>query len=122
MQASQRPDREHRNCETRQDPPFHLLSPLDRGTGARPRRARDLGDSRQHRLGDRHVSGLRQMIQIDINGLCPVVKKRGQIDGVRGLDQIRDDDDARRLSLRKEAVGARDRSCSRRPSAARPAF
>src|SRR5580700_8201931 len=27
------------------------------------------------------------MIEIDINGLCPVVKKRGQIDSVRGLDQ-----------------------------------
>jgi hypothetical protein len=49
-------------------------------------------ESRIHdrQYGRRHgrVAGLRQVIEIDINRVCPIVKKRRQIDRICGVDEL----------------------------------
>jgi hypothetical protein len=61
------------------------------------------------------------MIKIDINRICPVIKKRGKIDGVRGTDEARIAAPFGEDGLIKHA-DIRDPSYSHRASPARPAF
>src|SRR5215472_4089144 len=84
-------DRGHRQRDDRkskQYPPLHRLYPPSCRLGTSLKPAYDRHEGRQHCCGDGAVSCFRQMIQIDIDRVPPIVKERGQIDCVRGIDQF----------------------------------
>src|SRR6266852_6042904 len=59
------------------------------GTSATASEAAQRGcDRRQHRLGHGCVAGLRQVVEVNIDGLCPIVKKPREIDRIGGAEKF----------------------------------
>src|SRR5215472_11674729 len=83
-----RADRQRDDRKSKQYPPLHRLCPPGPRLGTALEPAYGRREGRQNCFGDGAVSCFGQMIQIVIDRVLPIVKERGQIDCIHGIDQF----------------------------------